>query len=68
MMSPAQDIEQSITHLLHSLKASQSLTDQYGNKISAIRAVGDHLIQLEFTHNQKPLIEHVTQFRCFIEN
>lgn len=67
-MSPAQDIEHAIQNVLANLKASQSLTDQYGNKIARLQAIGDHLIQIEFSHNQKPVIEHVTQFKCFIAN
>lgn len=66
-MSPAQNIEHTINDLLHTLKTSQALTDQYGNKIASVTALGEHLVQIEFTHNQKPLIEHVTQFRCFID-
>ncbi|MGX7328757.1 hypothetical protein [Enterococcus bulliens] len=66
-MSAAQEVEQTINHLLHTLKASQSLKDQYGNKIASVKALGEQLIQIEFTHNQKPLVEHITQFKCFID-
>lgn len=65
-MDIAKEIELSVQELLQTLKASAYLCDQYGNRIESVQAVGTQLVKLTFTNNQRPLIEHVSQFRCFI--
>ncbi|WP_251855038.1 hypothetical protein [Enterococcus italicus] len=65
-MNTAKEIELSVQQVLDTMRASSYLCDSYGNKIEQVTAIGESLLKIEFANNQKTLIEHVSQFRCFI--
>ncbi|MFD2728622.1 hypothetical protein [Enterococcus camelliae] len=65
-MNEAKEIEISVQHLLDTMRASSYLCDRYGNKIEGVTALGESLLKVEYANNQRTLIQHVSQFRCFI--